>query len=188
MSSVIISGDTSGAITLSAPAVAGTNTLTLQAATATSSVNTLATAVASTSGTSIAFTGLPNWIKRITIMLNGVSTNGGSPVIVQFGTGATPTYTTTGYVSGNTTVNTTVGLYVHTGVNAADTRLGNCVLTHFGNNIWNSAAVGGFGNGGGTSTAGGYVSIGATITAIRITTVNGTDAFDAGSVNILYEG
>ena len=32
MSSVIISGDTSGAITLSAPAVAGTNTITLPAA------------------------------------------------------------------------------------------------------------------------------------------------------------
>jgi hypothetical protein len=35
MSSVVISGDTSGAITLSAPAVAGTNTLTLPAATGT---------------------------------------------------------------------------------------------------------------------------------------------------------
>jgi hypothetical protein len=35
MSSVIISGDTSGAITLSAPAVAGTNTITLPAATGT---------------------------------------------------------------------------------------------------------------------------------------------------------
>lgn len=35
MSSIIISGDTSGAITISAPAVAGTNTLTLPAATGT---------------------------------------------------------------------------------------------------------------------------------------------------------
>lgn len=35
MSSVVISGDTSGAITLAAPAVAGTNTLTLPAATGT---------------------------------------------------------------------------------------------------------------------------------------------------------
>jgi hypothetical protein len=35
MSSVVISGDTSGAITLSAPAVAGTNTITLPAATGT---------------------------------------------------------------------------------------------------------------------------------------------------------
>lgn len=35
MSSVVISGDTSGAITLSAPAVSGTNTATLPAATGT---------------------------------------------------------------------------------------------------------------------------------------------------------
>ena len=35
MSSVVISGDTSGAVTLAAPAVAGTNTLTLPASTGT---------------------------------------------------------------------------------------------------------------------------------------------------------
>ena len=39
MSSVVISGDTSGAITLSAPAVAGTNTITLPAATGTAMVS-----------------------------------------------------------------------------------------------------------------------------------------------------
>jgi hypothetical protein len=39
MSSVVISGDTSGAITLSAPAVAGTNTITLPASTGTIMVN-----------------------------------------------------------------------------------------------------------------------------------------------------
>jgi len=39
MSSVIISGDTSGAITLSAPAVAGTNTITLPASTGTVQIN-----------------------------------------------------------------------------------------------------------------------------------------------------
>jgi hypothetical protein len=38
MSSVVISGDTSGAITLSAPAVAGTNTITLPAVTGTAVV------------------------------------------------------------------------------------------------------------------------------------------------------
>jgi len=39
MSSIVISGDTSGAITLSAPAVAGTNTVTLPAATGTVQVS-----------------------------------------------------------------------------------------------------------------------------------------------------
>lgn len=35
-----------------------------------------ATAVASTSGTSIDFTGIPAWVRRVTVMFNGVSTNG----------------------------------------------------------------------------------------------------------------
>ena len=96
MSSVIISGDTSGAVTVAAPAVAGTNTLTLQAATATNAVNTRGTAVASTSGTSIDFTGLPDWVKRITVMFSGVSTNGTSNYIIQIGAGS---ITSTGYVS-----------------------------------------------------------------------------------------
>jgi hypothetical protein len=39
MSSVVISGDSSGAITLTAPAVAGTNTITLPAATGTAMVS-----------------------------------------------------------------------------------------------------------------------------------------------------
>jgi hypothetical protein len=40
MSSVIITGDTSGAITLAAPAVSGTNTITAPAATGTMVVST----------------------------------------------------------------------------------------------------------------------------------------------------
>jgi hypothetical protein len=48
MSSVVISGDTSGAVTLAAPAVAGTNTLTLPAATG----NVLVSTVVSSSVTS----------------------------------------------------------------------------------------------------------------------------------------
>jgi hypothetical protein len=83
MSSVVISGDTSGAITVSAPLVAGTNTLTLQAATATSAVNTLGTSVASTSGTSIDFTGLPSWVKRVIVMFSGVSGSGTSHLLIQ---------------------------------------------------------------------------------------------------------
>lgn len=39
MSSIVVSGDTSGAITIAAPAVAGTNTITLPAATGTAMVS-----------------------------------------------------------------------------------------------------------------------------------------------------
>jgi hypothetical protein len=35
---------------------------------------------------------------------------------------------------------------------------------------------------------GGTVTLSGTLDRVRITTVNGTDTFDAGTVNILYEG
>ena len=43
-------------------------------------------------------------------------------------------------------------------------------------------------NGAATMTTGGSVTLGGTLDRLRITTVNGTDAYDAGTVNILYEG
>ena len=45
----------------------------------------------------ITFSGIPSWAKRITVMFNGVSTNGTSQYQIQLGTGSTPTYTTSGY-------------------------------------------------------------------------------------------
>jgi hypothetical protein len=197
MSSVVISGDTSGQVTLAAPAVAGTSTLTLQAATATSSVNTLGTAVASTSGTSIDYTGLPSWIKRITVQFQGVSTNGSSVIQVQLGTGGTPTYTTTGYL-GSSLASTsgsaplinlfTSGMAIGADGTASFTKHGTLVITNISGNNW-------VGNGNGANsevarvwTCGSSIALGAALTAVRITTVNGTDTFDAGTVNILYEG
>jgi hypothetical protein len=190
MSSVIISGDTSGAVTVAAPAVAGTNTLTLQAATATNSVNTLATAVASTSGTSIDFTSLPNWIKRITVMFAGVSTTGSSSLLVQIGAGS---FTITGYSgqcnAGGALTAMSTGFMVNSNMSAANLHSGNAVINTLGSNIWSESGLvlnqGVSSNG---CYSGGYLTLGGTLDRIRITTVNGTDAFDAGTINILYEG
>jgi hypothetical protein len=192
MSSVIISGDTSGAVTLSAPAVAGTNTLTLQAATATSAVNTLATAVASTSGTSIDFTNLPPWVKRITVMFQGTSHSATANILVQLGTGST-TYTTSGYISGSvncenagsTVTSSTSGFVVFTSA-AAVTISGHMIITNISGNNWVSSHTTKR-NTTNLVFGGGDVSLGAVLTAVRITT-SSTDTFDAGSVNILYEG
>lgn len=49
---------------------------------------TSGTAVATTSGTSIDFTGIPSWAKKITVMFSAVSTNGTSPIQVQIGAGS----------------------------------------------------------------------------------------------------
>ena len=100
--SIVLLGSTSGSITLQEPAVAGTNTLSLPAVTGTfvvagqNSAITAATAVASTSGTSVDFTGIPSWVKRITVMFDGVSTNGTSNMVVRIGSGSVSTsgYTT----------------------------------------------------------------------------------------------
>jgi len=191
MSSVIISGDTSGAVTLAAPAVAGTNTLTLLAATATNSVNTLGTAVATTSGTSIDITGLPSWIKRITVMFNGVSTSSTSNPIIQIGSGS---IVTTGYngqaSSGSTGLGVvTTGFPTWTNVSST-TVMGNFVLVSFGSNIWSGTGIFPQVNGTAAVNLSGGISptLSGSLDRIRITTLNGTDTFDAGSVNILYEG
>ena len=195
MSSVIISGDTSGAITVSAPLVAGTNTLTLQAATATSSVNTLATAVASTSGTAIEFTSLPSWVKKITVMFQGVSTSGSSPPQIQIGSGS---FSTSGYLGSNSIVNAAPGSVLFTsgfgiGVNtsnwsAAVLVYGGVVLTNITSNTWVAAGSVGRSDTASTYLTNGSIALGGVLDRVRITTVNGTDTFDAGSVNILYEG
>jgi len=196
MASLVLTGDTSGQVTLAAAAVAGTNTITVQAATGTMSVNTLATAVASTSGTSIDFTGLPAWIKRITVILSGVSLSGTSNPLIQLGTGST-TFTTSGYSSASTYTNNsannslgataTNGCIFFANGTAAAAVSGNITITNVSGNAWVFSGAG-YHTSGLTLTTGGIVTLGAVLTAVRITTVNGTDTFDAGTVNILYEG
>jgi len=193
MSSLVISGDTSGTVTLAAPAVAGSNTLTLLAATATSSVNTLATAVASTSGTSITFSSIPAWVKRITVMFQGVSTNSTNPIQVQIGSGS---ITTSGYNSSSSSLGSGVGTtsstvgFVMYAVAAANTNSGQMIITTLGGNVWvashsiKNATTS-------TCVGGGDVTLAGTLDQLRIvgsTTGSPTDTFDAGSVNILYEG
>lgn len=147
------------------------------------------TAVASTSGTSIDFTSIPSWVKRITVMFSGVSTNGSSIKQVQIGAGSV---TTSGYLSTGSNLSTvavvsslTSGFIIYTN-NASDVISGVMVLTLVSGNTWVSShsakaatniAV----------TGGGDITLGGTLDRVRITTVNGTDTFDAGSINILYE-
>ena len=192
MSSVILTGDTSGTLTLSAPLVAGSNTVTLPAATGTISLLTQATSV-SASGTSVDFTSIPSWVKRITVMFSGLSTNGTSSFLIQLGDSGG--IETTGYNSMGMNHSTggvagtvsTAGFIMAGGIVAANTYGGNCIICTLGSNSW--AAFGGFSSSGGQGTLGsGNKTLSDTLTQIRITTVNGTDTFDAGSINIMYEG
>ena len=193
MSSVVLSGDTSGTVTLTVPAVAGTNTVTVPAGTGTMAVQGVSTnivsgtAVASTSGTAIDFTSIPSWVKRITVMFNGVSTSGTSNVQVQLGAGSV---ITTGYASGSTSgsvnVTSTTGLLVTNSTLAANLTSGSLVLNNISGNTWVSNGVVYQYTSYGT-VSGGVIALSGTLDRVRITTVNGTDTFDAGSINILYE-
>lgn len=149
---------------------------------------TLSTAIASTSGTSITFTGIPAWAKRVTVMFSNVSTNGTSVVQVQLGSGSA---TTTGYVvanqAGTSTTNPTTGFPTY-GAAASDARSGTLTFTNITGNTWVGSGISGNTGGSGVSIQGGYIALAGTLDRVIITTVNGTDTFDAGSINIMYEG
>jgi hypothetical protein len=150
----------------------------------------LDTAKAAT-GTSIDFTGIPSWVKRMTVMFSGVSTNGTSPLVVQIGNSGG--ISATGYqgaVAGIVTTTSSVaplatGFYLG-GVSSTNTFIGHVVITNVTGNSWNATGIL-------------YVSdtqvnhlasaktLSGTLDRVRITTVGGTDAFDNGSINILYE-
>ena len=186
-----------GSVEIVAPVTASNYTATMPAGTGNvvvSGINsaiTAGTAVASTSGTSIDFTGIPSWVKRITVMFNGVSTSGSSNPIVQIGSGSV---LTTGYTSASAIspspggVVFTTGYGLNTG-NALNFSYGTMVITLVSGNIWvASHGLGIIQSGAGyTLVGGGTVSLGGALDRVRITTVNGTDTFDAGSINILYE-
>jgi hypothetical protein len=152
------------------------------------------TSVASTSGTSIDFTSIPSWVKRITVMLLQVSTNGTSGVQIQLGDSGG--VETTGYSTSGTAITgtNTCGITTFTsgfamlGTIAGASRSGAIVFTNIATNYW--IGIGNIDEEG-ANIAGhtqGFKSLSATLDRIRLTTVNGTDTFDAGSINILYEG
>jgi len=146
------------------------------------------TAVASTSGTSIDFTGIPSWAERITVMFSGVSTNGTAFVMVQLGTGGTPT--TSGYGGGawQTSVytNVTNGMALSGNNVATDVRNGAITITNITGNTWVSTGTN-FNNNATGGGGAGSIALGGTLNLVRVTTVNGTDTFDAGTINIMYE-
>jgi hypothetical protein len=191
MSSVVLTGDTSGAGTITVPAVAGTFTATIGSATGTHYPFTAGTAVASTSGTSIDFTGIPSWVKRITVMFSGVSTSGTSDVQIQLGDAGgieTTGYSSAAMVSNAATVSTTGLLMYGSGPIAALNYSGICTIATLGSNSWVSSGTVANDNASYNMWYfGGKKATSDTLTQIRITTVNGTDTFDAGSINILYE-
>lgn len=201
MSAISLQGNAggTGTLTVAAPSTNTNRTLTLPDGTGTFTVagvnsNIVAgTAVASTSGTSIDFTSIPSWVKRITVMFSGVSLSGTGNLSVLIGPVAG--VESTGYASmsssllGSTiaTTSSTSSFLLSANNAAAATYQGSIVLTNLSGNIWTAQGVlaraTDFGYG---YAVGGSKTLAGTLSIVRITG-NGTDTFDAGSINILYE-
>ena len=170
--------------TINSPTIGGTPVMG-------ASVITSGTAVASTSGTSIDFTGLPSWIKRITVMFNGTSLSGTSNYLIQIGAGS---ITSSGYASSSLysasaalgTTGSTAGFVMSTDASAASLAGGAVQIITLGSNIWVASGSVSL-SASEFSNCAGRVTLSGTLDRVRITSANGTDTFDAGSINILYE-
>ena len=189
MASLVLAGDTSGSITVSAPAVAGSNTQTLVAATDTLAPIIRGTALTAVTNftTSADFTNIPSWAKRITVMFNAVSLTGSDSILVQIGSGS---LSTSGYTSGSSsgasgvgTATSTSGFIVRTTA-SGDTLYGSMVIQNITSNTW----VANHTFGGAVFFIGGGISpnLSGALNLVSVTR-SGTNTFDTGTINLLWE-
>ncbi len=154
----------------------------------------LMTSQASTSGTSIDFTGIPSWAKRVSIGFNqmGISANG------YFGLqlGTSGGIETSGYVGANIdhavgenlaawSTSALLGLTVANGWVFSGTIT--AMLMNPSANTWSISGVLGQTSGASArgSYSGGVKTLSGTLTQIRVLAVAG--AFNAGIINVMYE-
>jgi hypothetical protein len=146
-------------------------------------------------GTAVDFTGIPSWVKRITVMFNGVSTNGSSVPVLRVGAGSIQS---TGYVCTTQVLQNaqavnggevTTSFPLHpTSVAAIATLTGSMTLSLLNANVWVcSIAINRSQDVAQAIVGSGSVALSGVLDRVRITIANGTDAFDAGTINILYE-
>ena len=201
-----LNGATSGFTEIDSPAIAGSNTLLLPGSNgsayqflrngATAGTTEFAgsitsgTAVASTSGTSIDFTSIPSYVKRVTVMFNGVSTNGTSVHLIQIGDSGG--VEATGYAANAFNYGTqstyTAGYGLQTGTGPSVAFSGAIVILLLTSNTWVASGNLSSSGSGDAFAISGSKTLSGTLDRVRITTVGGTNTFDAGSINILYEG
>ena len=151
---------------------------------------TLGTEQASTSGTAIDFTGIPAGTKIIVVEYVGVSISGTANLRIQLGDSGG--FETTGYLGTDQAFSTITNWSAGFDTNAfGATALvhGAVILTLEDSTDFTWICSGQLGSESGAQNLrhmAGSKSLSAELTQIRITTSNGTDTFDAGSLNILY--
>jgi len=148
--------------------------------------------VQTASTSNVDFTGIPSWVKKITVSISRLSSTGTATIQIQLGAGGIET---TGYVGGTAAIQgtnatgaagSTTGIRLIATAVAATEYTGNVILTlnDAVTNTW--VASGQLG----TSTGlmyftGSSKSLSGTLDSIRVTT---TDTFDVGTINVFYEG
>ena len=144
------------------------------------------------SGTSVDFLSIPSWINKINVMFDGVSSSGTSNWLLQLGDSGG--IENTGYVGAGSSMESTATSVIASTVgfilpNSSGTNAfsGLVSFNRMSTNTW--VASGNVGSEAGTDrilTTAGSKTLSATLDRIRLTTVNGTDTFDAGTLNISY--
>ena len=150
---------------------------------------TSGTSQSSTSGPAIDFTGIPSWAKEVTVSFSGVSTNGGSVYLFQLGTSGgiensgynaagsnyvTVTTSTSGFPSHNNATSVTHGGFIK--------------FVNVSGNSWSGSGNFGSTVAGQVVVIGGNKTLSGVLDRVRITTANGTDQYNAGTINIMYQG
>lgn len=149
------------------------------------------------SGTASDLTGIPSTAKRITVTGVGLSGSGTSHILLQLGTSGgieNSGYDAEGGIHANTNdvaaAAFTTGFLLGWSGGAAVRSTQTLSLVKHTGNIWVAELSGGLNNGGGAYYVlggGGSKVLGGVLDRLRITTVNGTDTFDAGTISILLE-
>ena len=152
---------------------------------------TFGTGVASTSGTAIDFTGIPSWVNRITVLLKNVSTNGSAYPMIQIGSGSITTSgyeSTTGYTGTSTSSVSIATGFIIMVPNSTSRYSGVSTITRVEGNSWVYSSVLGRVNDSYVMSSGGHSpTLSGVLDRIRLTTSSGTDLFDSGFINIMYE-
>jgi len=179
-----------GGVILTGANTASDKTITVPAADGTMQLIQQATAV-SASGTSVDFTGIPSWAKRITVMFSGVSLSGTDNFLIRIGPSGgveTSSYSSSSIYGGSATGSgsSSSGFLLIDG-SAANVISGIITLVNLTGNTW---VYNGMGSSDGSTVivyGTGVKTIASTLSVVSITRT-GTNTFDAGTINIMYEG
>jgi hypothetical protein len=149
----------------------------------------------STAATALDFTGIPAGTKRITIMFDGLSSDGSDALLIQMGDaggveasgylGASSALTNgsaviaANYTTGFGILNGTAGNIFHGSITLSLEKASSFTWVANGQVALSNSATN-------TLTAG-RKATSAALDRVRVTTLNGTDTFDAGEVSISYE-